>query len=337
MNRELQGGGGDLQPAAREPYGHEPGSRLPDPFMGEFAEPDRSTDFTAYLRILRKHKGSVVVFAFLGALAGLIVLLPQPPIYRATAAVEVQALNDDFLYAKDINPNASQSGAYPEYDMATQVKVLETRLLLDRVIAKLDNDAALPVQPPEDRLAAWRSALHLPASPAPTRADMIAAAAASLRVSASRTTRVIEISGDSWDPKLAAAFANAMATEYIEQTLETRWEATKHSGEWLSRQLDDMKTKLEKSEDELQNYAASANLVFTGDKDKSNIAEDKLHQLQTELSAAQADRVSRQAKYELVRSGRIDSLGQILDDGTLRSYDVKLAICAANSLSSVPP
>jgi capsular exopolysaccharide synthesis family protein len=326
-NRDLQAGGsgGDLQPTKRESYGYEPGLQLPDPAIGPFAEPDRFIDFTGYLRILRKHKGTVLVFAFLGALAGLIVLLPQPPIYRASASVEVQALNDDFLYSKDVNPNAGMNGNYPEYDMATQVKVLETRLLLDRVVAKLNHDEALRIQAPEDRLAAWRKALHLPASQAPARADMIAAAASSLRVNASRTTRVIEISGDSWDPKLAAAFANTMATEYIDQTVETRWEATKHSGEWLTRQLDDMKTKLEKSEDELQSYAASANLVFTGDKDKENVAESKLHQLQTELGTAQADRVSRQAKYELARSGRTDSLGQVLDDATLRTYDTKLA------------
>jgi capsular exopolysaccharide synthesis family protein len=325
FNRDLQGGGGELQPARRDSYGYEPAVQLPDPVIGQFAEPEQITDLTGYLRILRKHKGTVLVFAFLGALAGLIVLLPQPPIYRASAAVEVQALNDDFLYSKDVNPNASLNGLYPEYDMATQVKVLETRLLLDRVIAKLDRDETLRIQAPEDRLAAWRKALHLPASQPPARADMIAAVAASLHVGVSRTTRVIEISGDSWDPKLAAAFANAMATEYIEQTLDTRWETTKHAGEWLTRQLDDMKTKLEKSEDALQNYAAASNLVFTGDKDKENVAEGKLHQLQTELSSAQADRVSRQAKYELVTSGRIDSLGQVLDDGTLRSYDVKLA------------
>jgi capsular exopolysaccharide synthesis family protein len=326
-NRDPQGGGtgGDLQPAKHESYGYPPAVQLPDPVIGQFADPDHATDLTGYLRILRKHKGTVLVFAFLGALAGLIVLLPQPPIYRASAAVEVQPPNDDFPFARDINPNASQNGMYPEYDMATQVKVLQTGLLLDRVIAKLDRDETLRIQPPEDRLAAWRKALHLPASQAPTRAEMIAAAAASLRVSVSRTTRIIEISGDSWDPKLAAAFANAMATEYIEQTLDTRWETTKHAGEWLTRQLDDMKTKLEKSEDELQSYAASANLEFTGDKEKENVAESKLHQLQAELSTAQADRVSRQAKYELAKSGRLESLGQVLDDGTLRSYDVKLA------------
>lgn len=330
FNRDLQegeSGGGQLQPARRESngYGYGPAVQLPDPVMGQFAEPEQFTDLNGYLRILRKHKGTVLVFAFLGALAGLIVLLPQPPIYRASAAVEVQALNDDFLYSKDVNPNASLNGMYPEYDMATQVKVLETGRLLDRVMAKLDRDESLRIQAPEDRLAAWRKALHLPASQPPTRAEMIAAVASSLRVTVSRTTRVIEISGDSWDPKLAAAFANAMSTEYIEQTLDTRWETTKHAGEWLTRQLDEMKSKLKQSEDALQNYATSANLVFTGDKDKENVAEGKLHQLQTELSSAQADRVARQAKYELVKSGRIESLGLVLDDGTLRSYDVKLA------------
>jgi hypothetical protein len=130
MNRDFQTGGssgGDLQPTTRDSYGYPPAVQLPDPVAGHFAEPEHFADLTGYLRILRKHKGTVLVFAFLGALVGLIVLLPQPPIYRASASVEVQPLNDEFLYSKDVNPNAGMNGMYPEYDMATQVKVLETR------------------------------------------------------------------------------------------------------------------------------------------------------------------------------------------------------------------
>ncbi len=56
----------------------------------------------------------------------------------------------------------------------------------------------------------------------------------------------------------------------------------------------------------------------------SNVAEEKLRQLQEELSKAQADRVTRQSKYELASTAPPDSLPEVLDDATLKEYQVKL-------------
>ncbi|MES1261812.1 MAG: polysaccharide biosynthesis tyrosine autokinase, partial [Acidobacteriota bacterium] len=89
-------------------------------------------------------------------------------------------------------------------------------------------------------------------------------------------------------------------------------------------QMNEMKVKLEKSEDQLQSYANSMNLVFTGDKEKANVSDEKLRQLQAELSNAQAQRVALQAKNELAASGSADALAQVLDDPSLRSNTARL-------------
>ena len=67
---------------------------------------------------------------------------------------------------------------------------------------------------------------------------------------------------------------------------------------------------------------SASGLLFTSEKD--NIAEDKLRQLQEELSKAQADRVARQSKYELASTAPPESLPEVLDDKTLGEYQVKL-------------
>ena len=82
-----------------------------------------------------------------------------------------------------------------------------------------------------------------------------------------------------------------------------------------------MRIKLEKSEDELQSYAQASGLVFTSEKD--NIAEEKLRQLQEELSKAQADRVDRQSKYELASTAP-QCLPEVVDNATLKEYQIKL-------------
>ena len=101
------------------------------------------------------------------------------------------------------------------------------------------------------------------------------------------------------------------------------------TGAWLGRQLDDLKVKLEKSEDQLQSYAATVGLQMagTGGKDgaRENVADSKVAQLQTEMLNAQADRVKTQSKYELISSAPADSLPQVLDDTNLRDYQNKLA------------
>src|SRR5206468_1673332 len=67
---------------------------------------------------------------------------------------------------------------------------------------------------------------------------------------------------DSRDPELAARVVNTLASDYVDQSLEARWQATQRAAEWLSQQLVGVKAKLEKSEDELQGYARRNGLVF---------------------------------------------------------------------------
>ena len=93
--------------------------------------------------------------------------------------------------------------------------------------------------------------------------------------------------------------------------------------------MEDVRIKLEKSEDELQSYAHASGLLFTSEKVGSqliegNVAEEKLRQLQEELSKAHGDRVAKQSVYELVSSAPPESLPEVLDDKTLEDYQVKL-------------
>ena len=173
------------------------------------------------------------------------------------------------------------------------------------------------------RLAAWRKALGLQeARQAPTREKILTLVAKNLKISTEANTRLVEIRYDSADPQLAADFVNTLTAEFVQQNIESHWKTTQQTGEWLTHQMEDVRIKLEKSEDELQSYAHASGLLFTSEKD--NVAEEKLRQLQEELSKAQADRVARQSKYELASTAPPESLPEVLDDATLKEYQVKL-------------
>lgn len=296
---------------------------------GYFEPPDQDSDQAAsgglleYWRMLRRRKGTLVLIAFLGALAGFLLTIPQTPVYQARLLLEIQSVNENFLNMRDVNPTSSAGSAdYPEYDIQTQVRIIQSRALMERVTKKLDLDNR-PLIVNESRLSAWRKALGLPApKPVSLREDAIAMAAGNLKVRAQTNTRLIEILCDSTSPNLAAEFANTLANEFIDQNLESRWQTTQRTGEWLTRQMEEIKIKLERSDEALQAYARATGLLFTAEKD--NLTEQKLRQLQEELSKAQADRVAKQSKYEMASTSAPDSLPEVLDDGSLKDLQAKL-------------
>src|SRR6202162_3031985 len=278
-----------------------------------------------YLRILRRHRGAIVVFAFVGLALGVAATAVQTPVYRAITSLEVLNLNEDFMNLKQSNPVSNTDSSYDTSEVQTQVKILQNEELLDRVIAKLDPgykaseqkvQAAVP-------LTGWRAWLKIsPLGNSTPHQALLNKAAKSLKVRATPRTRIIEVTLDSTDPQLASDFANALDNEFIEQNLEARWKTTQKMGDWLNRELGDTRGKLAAAEDALQTYARNSGLIFTGDD--SSVATDKLQQIQQTLSAATADRISKQSRCELAQNAPPDALPEVLNDQGYRDTQAKL-------------
>ena len=277
-----------------------------------------------YLQILRRRKGILILIVFLGLLTSLLLTLPQTPIYQARASIEIQNFNENFLNMRNVRPTADDGASYvPGSDLQTQARILQSESLLERVAAKVDLEKKLFPEGGSGRLSAWRRALGLrEGTKASTRENILTLIAKNLKISTTATTRLVEIRYDSTDPRLAADFVNTLTAEFIQQNLESHWKTTQQTGEWLTRQMQDVQVKLEKSEDQLQKYAQASGLLFISEKD--NVAEEKLRQLQEELTKAQADRVTSQSKYELASTASPESLPEVLDDATLKEYQIKL-------------
>ena len=275
-----------------------------------------------YWRILQRRRNTVILIALAGMIAGFIYTVPQTPIYQARTVIEIQSLNTDFLNMRDVEPNTDESDYDPTIEVQTQVHILQSNSLLDRVTQKLDAEAK-NLDPPPTRLQAWRKILHIPGKATPTgAANRSRPGVSNLRVRAEANTRLIEILCDSQDPQVAAKFANTLTSEFIEQSLEARWQTTEHTGEFLGNQMQDIKIKLEQSEDAMQAYARDNNLVITDEKTDAEVL--KLSQLQDELSKAQADRIQRQSDYELASRAPVESLGEVIDDASLKDTRGKL-------------
>jgi capsular exopolysaccharide synthesis family protein len=263
----------------------------------------------------------VALLMGLGAGVGFLVTIPQTPTYQARASLEIQESNEDFLRMRELSPNGEPNPNFPEVAMQTQVKVLQSQSLSERVLDELNLEARPLLRAEGTRFPAWAPFAAARAT-STARERLVASLGHDLKVRAQPNTRIIEIRYDSVDPVFAAEFVNRLTSEFVEQSLESRWSATQHTGEWLAHQMRDFRTKLESAQRDLQNYANAAGLQVTSDKE--NVAEGKLRQLQTELSAAQADRISKQSRYELSASAFVDGVPEVLDDATVRDYQVTL-------------
>lgn len=281
-------------------------------------------EFLRLGRVLWGGRGRVLLAIVLGIASALLLGLSQTPIYQARAVLELQGVNENFLNAGDVNPTSSAGPWWSESNQQTLVEVMSSDSLLERVLKKLRPEERASIAARTDYLSRWQSALDVnPQKATGASIDALTSKARSdLQVETSRTSHIIQVKFDSPDPMVAATFANTLAHEFTEQSLEDRWKMAQRTGAWLSQHLEDLRIKLEKSEEALQEYARASGLLFTS-QDQS-LVEDMLRQLQQELSTAQAQRRERQSQYELVSSSPADSLPDVLDSAGVREQQVKL-------------
>jgi capsular exopolysaccharide synthesis family protein len=120
---------------------------------------------------------------------------------------------------------------------------------------------------------------------------------------------------ESPDPQQAAAVVNALVDNYIEYNFRTKYDASRQATGWMEQRLDELKLKVEKSEQAMVDYERQNNIVSVGDR--QTVAEARLEELNRNLSTAQADRLSKESVYKMV-AGDEAQIG-FIQPGTLLS------------------
>src|SRR6266480_5733717 len=289
----------------------------------ELLESNEALDLRSYGRILRKRLPTILLVFFVLFTAILIATLKQGPIYRAQVLLEIQKENPDIPTIKELYELETVSDEY----LRTQYSILASESLARRAIEQLHLETLHEFNSrrwwqlwPERRKLSTTQTFTV--GPVPQVRDrelserVLERFQDRLTIDPVNRSRLVEVRFDSHDPELAARVVNTLATDYLDQSLEARWQATQKAAEWLSQQLIGVKAKLEKSEDALQSYARRNGLVFLEtDKGASqNVANERLQQLQEELTKAQAERYEKEALYRLVQTGESGALPGVFDN-----------------------
>jgi len=260
-----------------------------------------------YWRILVKRRWALVGVALFSLAAAALISLRTTRMYRATGQITIDKDNPNPLGFKD---NGTVNGNAPDslnVDLATQVRILKSNSIAWLAIQKMQF-AGQPTNlentpnPP--------SAMTLTGPPRLTKDQqdkLVRNFEVGLEVSAIPDTRVVQIAYVSRDGRIAADAANAMIDAYIEQNLKTHFEATTQAADWLTKQLSDLQIKTEISEEKLVRYQKEHGIV--GTDEKQNIITSRLDDLNKELTQAEADRIQKQALYDLTISGDPEAVG----------------------------
>jgi len=294
---------------------------------GLVREPGSVPSLRTYWRVIRKRRWTILSTLLAVFTVALIATLKETPLYRAQTLLEIEKESPNILTVQELFQLENVSDNYLE----SQHKILQSESLARRVIHQLHLDQMKEFNPPAPW---WRRAKTGEAedpNPAMVRSSdsqqaILHRFASRLSVEPLRQSRLVQISFESENRELAANIVNALTAAYIEQNLEQRWEATQKAAEWISQQLQSLKVKLEKSEDDLREYAQANGLLFLESEPgkPENIINGRLRQLQEELTRAQAERYQKESLYRLVQAGNYDSLPGIADNKLTQDLTVRL-------------
>jgi capsular exopolysaccharide synthesis family protein len=278
--------------------------RIPVAKNVEIGEIDAFGQFRAVWDLLVKHQWLILaVTVVLTALVAFYSFKMQP-VYQATSRVDVeseipllQSLNDLF-----------KTGEADDAFLATQVSILQSDDLAWDTIQRLGLGGS------------EKSGGKVVGTPITMQTAAVRAFQGHLHVDRAKETRMILVRYESTDPKQAAAAVNTLVSNYIEYNFRTKYDASRQATGWMEQRLDELKLKVEKSEQAMMAYERQNNIVSVGEK--QTVAEARLDDLVKNLNSAQAERLSKESIYKMVAENEAQ-VGFIQSSSLLNGLEAK--------------
>jgi chain length determinant protein EpsF len=260
---------------------------------------------TQLLRIVLARKWLVLALLVLTTVAGAAVtvfLIPKQ--FTADASMVLDVRPDPVL-------NALAPGLTSPAYLATQIEIIKS----DRVAARVVRMLGLANSP--TAVQQWREATQ---SKIPLERFFAGLMQRGLVVEPSRGSNLITLTFVSPDATFAAAAANAFAQAYMETSVELRVEPARQSAEWLDEQTKTLRTNLEQAQSKLSKFQQEKGIVGSDDRyDQETI---RLNALNTQLSAAQIERVEASSRQ---RSTGTDMSPDVQQSGAVQAIKSQLA------------
>jgi capsular exopolysaccharide synthesis family protein len=141
-------------------------------------------------------------------------------------------------------------------------------------------------------------------------------------------SRIVGVSFASQDPHLAAQITNTLARNFVNQYYRSRHDAIMQSYQWIEHQLDDIRQKMDASNQALVRFQRSSGI--TDLDEQQNTFTQRVAELNRQLTQAEMDRVQYQSFLNKAGLGEEDSLPQVEDNQVILALKQKLAQAQAD-------
>lgn len=261
---------------------------------------------------------------------GLVVTLLMVPQYVGTSRVLVEQEAEKII--EDQSSSAAGS-SYWDADrfLQTQMGIISSRSLALRVVEagglaeKAEFYAALGEEMPDagDVTDKRDPAQALATLRRDTAADLVQE---NLDVKLPDESRLISVSFRSADPALSAQVANLVAENFIENNLARQVDSSAYARQFLQKELEEARDKLEASERDLNQYSRAAGLIRIAGQGQNadqettlSVTNDSLIQVNAAASQATAERIAAQDRWRTISGQPVLSLAQVLQNSAVQS------------------
>lgn len=309
-----------------------PGNRLPVLAGSEAAlspefvygpEPADAFDLRKIWSAVWRNRYLIMAIMVASTALGVLSLFLTDPTYRATASVEINNQPVKVLGTEEFQPISNSQ----ETDrlIQTQIDILRSRGLAERVADDLNLAAG----------DAFLVAQGVKPKPDIRREQVVEALRENLVVSLPRTTRVVPVSFDSSEPKLAAQIANRYVQNLIAGNLQRHYDTSTYSKDFLQNQLQLTKVRLEHSERALLDYAKSVGLVDPsagggdpndpGNNAPRSLTSANLIDLNQSFAAAKAARIQAEGRWRAAQATPTMNLPEVLGNPAIQQMTQRRA------------
>ncbi len=294
--------------------------------QGRFSTSRSAFDFRYVTAAIRANLLLIVAIISTALAIAVIATMLDTPRYTAKTSVQVNDSTAKVLGSSQ--EDLQQVNAYTDFDrdLKTQVEVLKSRGLAQRVAQKLK----LAGNP---QFFASQEIEGLAPGTSPKAMGDLATSLVQghLAVALPRDSRIVTISWESTDPRMSALITNTYAAEFIQADLQRKFDSSAYARSFISDQLAETKQRVEDSERALNAYSRQAGLIRTRDASSgggekeggsnggSSVTTSSLIQVNAAANVATARRIEAEGELRAVTSASPLSTRQVQTNATVNS------------------
>jgi uncharacterized protein involved in exopolysaccharide biosynthesis len=258
---------------------------------------EATTSLLVYLGVLWRRRWLVLSILGLTLASAWLFMTLQTPIFRSTATILIESEAPKVVNIQEVTPGTGHPLDY----YATQIKLIQSRPIVDGVIERLKLKERIPeIRDTRDPYGAFLTFLW---------------------VDNPKNTRLVTVSFDNPDRKLAAEVANALADGYVKYNVDIKNRMAQDAGAWLQQQVGGLIAKADRSAEALQAYQAKADLL--GIQEQRKIVTEKIMAYEKAHLESQTLRNASEAKLrEITRILKdpvaSESVFTVIDDPMVR-------------------